>query len=96
MDRLDAPIGELFDDREQARDESIQCRVTGRRLKIEPLKSVFDKLGQERLEEKADDMRNLRIGINFEQLLYEGIMDALGYSKNRKPFRELARRVPFS
>ncbi len=95
-DWLDAPIGELFDEREQARDESIQCRVTGRRLKIEPLKSVFDKLGQERLEEKVDTMRTLRIGIDFEQLLYEGIMDALGYSKNRKPFRELARRVPFS
>ncbi len=28
----------------------------------------------------------------WEQLLYEGIMDGLGYSKNRRQFRELARR----
>ena len=46
--------------------------------------------------EKADAMKNLRTRMDFEQLLYEGIMEALGYTKNREPFRELARRVPFS
>ena len=30
------------------------------------------------------------------QLLYEGVMEALGYARNRKPFRELAQRVPFA
>ena len=46
--------------------------------------------------EKADGMRNLLIRVDFEQLLYEGIMEALGYARNRKPFRELAQRVPLS
>jgi hypothetical protein len=96
LKRLDAPIGDLFDEREETEAERINCRVTGNRLKIEPLKSIFDQLGQERLLEKVDAMRSLRVGIDFEQLLYEGIMEALGYAKNRKPFRELAQRVPFS
>ena len=94
--RRDSPLGELFDEREEKKNEPVNCRVTGKRLKIDALKSVFDKLGQERLVEKADVMRNLRVDIDFEQLLYEGIMEALGYTQNRKAFRELAQRVPFS
>ena len=31
-----------------------------------------------------------------EEALYLGIMDALGYASNRKPFRLLARRVPYA
>ena len=97
MDRLDAPIGDLFDERAVTQRLSPgDCRVTGNTLKIECVQSVFDELGQERLLEKADAMRNLLLRIDFEQLLYEGIMEALGYAKNRKPFRELAQRVLLS
>lgn len=32
----------------------------------------------------------------WEQLLYEGIMEALGYSKNQEPFLKLARNVPLT
>lgn len=31
-----------------------------------------------------------------DQVLYESLMDAMGYARNRKPFRALARRVPFA
>jgi hypothetical protein len=96
LDRLDAPIGDLFDERESTQKSPGACRVTGNRLKIERVQSVFDNLGQERLLEKAGMMRNLLVRVDFEQLLYEGIMEALGYAKNRKPFRELAQRVPLS
>ena len=30
-----------------------------------------------------------------DETLYRGIMDALGYASNRKPFRKLAQRVPY-
>lgn len=97
MGRLDAPIGDLFDEREVAQQTSPNnCRVTGNTLQIERVQSIFDELGQERLLEKADRMRNLLLRIDFEQLLYEGIMEALGYTRNRKSFRELAQRVPLS
>ena len=97
LNRLDTPIGDLFDEREVAKAASFNyCRVTGIPLKIDRVQSIFVELGQERLLEKADAMRNLLVGIDFEQLTYEGIMEALGYAKNRKSFRELAQRVPFS
>ena len=97
LNRLDAPIGDLFDERRESQETSAnECRVTGKTLKIEYVESLFDGLGQERLLEKADVMRGVSVRVDFEQLLYEGIMEALGYTKNRKSFRELAQRVPLS
>ena len=97
LNRLDAPIGDLFDERKASQETSTnECRVTGKQLKIERVESVFDDLGQERLHEKADVLRNQIVGVDFEQLLYQGIMEALGYTKNSKSFRELAQRVPLS
>ncbi len=97
LNRLDAPIGDLFDERRENQETSAnECRVTGKTLKIEYVQSLFDGLGQERLLEKADVMRGVSVRVDFEQLLYEGIMEALGYTKNRKSFRELAQRVPLS
>ena len=97
LNRLDAPIGDLFDERRKNQDTSPNdCRVTGKILKIESVQSILDGLGQERLLGKADVMRGVLDRVDFEQLLYEGIMEALGYTKNRKTFRELAQRVPLS
>jgi hypothetical protein len=97
LHRLDAPIGELFDAREAAEaDSKNYCRVTGKMLDIERIQAVFEGLGQERLLEKADAMRQLLARVDFEQLLYEGVMEALGYARNRKAFRELAQRAPLS
>ena len=72
------------------------CRVTGKQLNIEALKGVFESLGRERFLEKTESMRLLRTRLNFEQLLYEGIMEALGYERNSKALRELAQHVPFA
>lgn len=94
---IDTPIGDLFDETIKSEtDVTNFCRVTGNRLNIENLKSTFESLGTERFLEKADAVRLLRTRLNFEQILYEGIMEALGYSQNTKPLRELAQRVPFS
>ena len=96
MNRLDTSIGDLLDERKESQETATNdCRVTGKTLKIERVQSVLDDLGQERLLGKADAMRNMLDRVDFEQLLYEDIMEALGYAKNRKPFRELAQRVPF-
>ena len=94
--RLDTPLVELIDQHMKGESKPIECRVTGRRLKIEPLTSVFDQLGQERLIANKEAMRALRVSVDFEQLLYAEIMDALGYILNQESFRELAHRVPIS
>lgn len=91
-----ADTGDLYDQTQGAATEDRTCRVTGKQLNIEVLKGVFESLGRERFLEKAESMRLLRTRLDFEQLLYEGIMEALGYARNSKAFRELAQHVPFT
>ena len=88
--------GDLHDDTRDATTADGLCRVTGKQLNIEVLKGVFESLGRERFLEKMESMRLLRTRLDFEQLLYEGIMEALGYERNSKALRELAQHVPFT
>ena len=88
--------GDLHDDVQDAATTDGLCRVTGKQLNIEVLKGVFESLGRERFLEKTESMRLLRTRLDFEQLLYEGIMEALGYERNSKALRELAQHVPFT
>jgi hypothetical protein len=58
------------------------------------LMAAIERAGDERFSDKTG-----RFGVGLEggeagQVLYEGIMTALGYSKNKAAFLELARRVP--
>lgn len=91
-----ADTGDLYDDVRGTARKDGNCRVTGKHLDIPVLKGVFESLGRERFLEKVESMRLLRTRLDFEQLLYEGIMEALGYSRNSKAFRELAQHVPFT
>ena len=88
--------GDLYDDAQEVGMADGLCRVTGKQLNIEVLKGVFESLGRERFLEKMESMRLLRTRLDFEQLLYEGIMEALGYERNSKVLRELAQHVPFT
>lgn len=88
--------GDLHDDTQDAATTDGLCRVTGKQLNIDILKGVFESLGRERFLEKTESMRLLRTRLDFEQLLYEGIMEALGYERNSKALRELAQHVPFA
>ena len=88
--------GDLYGDTQDATTADGRCRVTGKQLNIEILKGVFESLGRERFLEKTESIRLLRTRLDFEQLLYEGIMEALGYERNSKPLRELAQHVPFA
>ena len=87
--------GDLYDDSKDTTTDGL-CRITGKQLNIEVLKGVFESLGRERFLEKTESMRLLRTRLDFEQLLYEGIMEALGYERNSKAMRELAQHVPFA
>ena len=93
---VEANTGDLYDDTQNTETEDGICQVTGKPLNIEALKGVFESLGRERFLEKTESVRLLRTRLDFEQLLYEGLMEALGYERNSKPLRELAQHVPFS
>ncbi|MFQ5826189.1 MAG: DUF2851 family protein, partial [Dehalococcoidia bacterium] len=54
----------------------------------------LDRLGEERFQDKV---ARFQAGLATEeagQVLYEGLMEALGYSRNKEAFRELAQRLP--
>ena len=64
-----------------------------------PASAIEEKLdgaGDERFLAKADGYRMELEAGDAEQVLYAGIMEALGYSANRRPFAALAARVPMS
>ena len=51
-------------------------------------------LGEARLAEKVERFRSDLLRMEGEQALYAGLLEALGYSKNKRPFLELACRAP--
>lgn len=52
--------------------------------------------GVERFRNKAQLLSVEIASRGPDQALYSGIMDGLGYMRNRKPFRELAARIPLT
>lgn len=81
--------------------EEAQAGPTGRyctehrdRLDIEWLHFLLGIAGDERVLAKADRLGKLFERTDREQVLYEAVMDALGYKNNRLAFQQLARLVP--
>jgi hypothetical protein len=54
----------------------------------------LDSAGEERFLAKATKFQADLAQLGASQCLYQGIMGALGYSKNKLPFVEVARRLP--
>ncbi len=54
----------------------------------------LDTTGEKRFLAKASRFQDDLAQMEASQCLYQGIMGALGYSKNKLPFLELARRLP--
>ncbi|MBI2304329.1 MAG: DUF2851 family protein [Chloroflexi bacterium] len=56
----------------------------------------LEEMGDERLREKAEGYQELATTVGEDQALYQGIMEALGYSQNRIPFARLAQGLPWA
>lgn len=54
----------------------------------------LEEAGAARLTLKGLAFRELRQYNSWDQILYTGMMEALGYSKNQIPFRQLAQHLP--
>jgi|GEM_PF-2750266 len=57
---------------------------------------LLDKAGEERFCFHAEQFRAELEILQADQVLCKGIMVALGYAKNKQPFRQLAHRLPLS
>ena len=60
----------------------------------EALGELLDRAGDARFEEKIESFRQQMVQEEPEQVLYTAVIEGLGYSQNRAPFIELARRIP--
>ena len=60
------------------------------------LNEALDRAGDERFLARSRGFAHELAKTSPDQVVYGGFMEALGYASNRKPFRELSQRVPFS
>ena len=72
----------------------VPCDGVMNRLGAMRTAEFLDWAGEERFLRKAEDFRAALNSEEAGQVLYQGIMGALGYVKNKLPFQELARRLP--
>ena len=70
------------------------CHDAAARLGEGTVAALLDRAGDERFRSKARLFRSELAAADCDQVLYQGLMRALGYSRNSHSFEELARRVP--
>jgi len=73
---------------------SLPCFKAAEGLTGDIIAEFLDKAGEERFWAKARRFQADLTQTEAKQCFYQGIMVALGYSKNKTPFLELAHRVP--
>jgi len=71
------------------------CLETAKGLATNTLAEFLDSAGWERFWAKAAEFQAELTQMEASQCLYQGIMGALGYAKNKPPMLKLARRLPF-
>ncbi len=73
---------------------NMPCHQAVERLPTSIITEFLDSVGEERFLAKAARFQADLAQMEASQSLYQGIMGALGYSKNKLPFLELAHRLP--
>jgi hypothetical protein len=73
---------------------NMPCREIAACLTAAAIGELLDRAGEERFWGKAARFLADLAKADAGQTLYQGIMGALGYAKNKVPFLELARRLP--
>ncbi len=71
------------------------CSGARKRLGAEAVGAILDGAGDRRFREKAATFASALAEEDGEEVLYRGILEALGYSQNREPFRLLAQALPW-
>mgnify|MGYP000960081850 CR=1 FL=1 len=72
----------------------LPCQRLSHRWSREKLALTLDRAGDLRLQEKAARFLNELANTGPDQVLYRGILEALGYIKNKEPFVRLAAQAP--
>jgi len=91
---IKSPISQWLDRIEPLATPNMPCLKAPERLATGIVAEFLDGAGEERFLAKAAKFQTDLAQMEASQSLYQGIMGALGYSKNKLPFLELARRLP--
>ena len=91
---LNGSMDEMSVRAEEQRAPSLPCRDIGNNLSRSILGDLLEQYGLERFYVKSAYFEVELILEEPDQVLYQGIMGALGYTKNKNTFKELARLLP--
>ncbi len=91
---IKSPISQWLERREPPASLDMPCLKASERLTTGIMAEFLDSAGEERFLAKAVNFQADLAQMEVSQSLYQGIMGALGYSKNKLSFLELARRLP--
>ncbi|NQT71524.1 MAG: DUF2851 family protein [Chloroflexi bacterium] len=94
-DYLNGSMDDLAVRAESHQIPSLLCQRIGERLGEERLGEILDEYGIERFYLKSASFEIDLIIEEPEQVIYQRLMGALGYTKNKKAFEELAQRLPY-
>jgi hypothetical protein len=91
---LKVPVNQYTDEVEFPASFDMPCLKSAERMDTSSVAKILDNAGEERFWGKVAQFQADLTQIGAGQSLYQGIMGALGYSCNKLPFLELARRLP--
>ncbi|MGQ9546536.1 MAG: DUF2851 family protein [Dehalococcoidia bacterium] len=74
----------------------LPCFQIGERLGKHSLEKLLEVAGEERFKQKVRGFQAKLEREEAGEVLFRGMMRAMGYAKNTQPFEELARRMPLS
>ncbi|HSW58206.1 MAG TPA: DUF2851 family protein, partial [Dehalococcoidales bacterium] len=77
-------------------EHSLICREYCRKTPSEQINSVLEEAGEQRFRQKSRSFQSRLARNEGPQILYEGLSEALGYSRNQKAFASFSQRVPLS
>ncbi|HPY96596.1 MAG TPA: DUF2851 family protein [Candidatus Cloacimonadota bacterium] len=94
-DILSQDINKLF---QEASDETFveqekYCHLFS--VQNEWVPQILTEYGKERFERKVKRFKAELSFCSFDQLIYQGLLESLGYSNNKFPFYQLAKQVPY-
>ena len=89
---LEKSAEELEDEVEIQPRPSASCALSEQAGDI--VHRVVEQCGDKRLAIKAERFLERRVSDSWDQLFYASLLEALGYSKNQVPFRQLAENLP--
>jgi hypothetical protein len=93
---LPGAIEELMETAQLSLPPAEPCSRALERRGARAVAQVLDRAGEERFFSAAESFRREMRAKARAQVLYEGIMRALGYARNKQSFQELAAKVPLS